>query len=461
MNKKIIARIGSILLMLSLMVSSLMGCSGKETKDLSWTKDAVIYEVNVRQYTEEGTFQAFSENLEELKEAGVNVLWFMPIHPISETNRSGVLGSYYSVTDYREINPEFGTAEDFKALVDKAHTMGFKVMLDWVANHTGWDCAWIDEHPEWYTQDENGNIVSPPGMGWPDVADLNYDNPEMRQEMIACMKYWVEEYDIDGFRCDYAGGVPIDFWEEARRELEKEKPLYMLAEDNTTPSLLNEAFDFNYNFKLYEAMVGVAKGTKKANTLKLYIPQNYPEGTYALNFLDNHDKNAYERTIAEAFGTEALPAFFAFIYTIPGVPLIYSGDEIGLDHKIAFMEKDAIQWESTGLDYRPLLGKLAQIRTDNAALHTGEYGGEIEFYEIENKNVLGYCRSVEENTITCLINFSEEEQAVDVSNLLEEREVVLLHGVGGQTPQYEEIPIEEMNLSGEITLQPWEYFVLK
>lgn len=461
MNKKIIMRIGSTVLMFSLIVSSLLGCARRETTDLSWTKDAVIYEVNVRQYTEEGTFDAFSENLEELKEAGVNVLWFMPIHPISETKRSGVLGSYYSVTDYREINPEFGTLEDFKELVDKAHAMGFKIMLDWVANHTGWDCAWIEEHPEWYTQDENGNIVSPPGMGWPDVADLNYDNMEMRKEMIACMKYWVEEYDIDGFRCDYAGGVPVDFWEEARVELEKVKPLYMLAENDTATSLLNEAFDFNYNFKLYEAMVVVAKGVKKATTLKLYIPQNYPEGTYTLNFLDNHDKNSYERTIAEAFGTEALPAFFTFIYTIPGVPLIYTGDEIGLDHNIAFMEKDTIQWDSTGLDYRPLLGKLAQIRTNNAALHTGEYGGEIEFYELENKNVLGYYRSVEGNTITCLINFSEEEQVVDISNLLEKSEIVLLHGVGGQTPQYEEMSMEGMNLSGEVTLQPWEYFVLK
>lgn len=181
-----------------------------------WTKDAVIYEVNVRQYTEEGTFQAFSDHLQELRDMGITTLWFMPIHPISETKRSGVLGSYYSITDYCAVNPEFGTAEDFGALVEKAHDMDFHVMLDWVANHTGWDCAWITEHPDWYTLDEQGSIISPEGMGWPDVADLNYDNSEMRAEMIRCMKYWVEEYDIDGFRCDFAGGVPLDFWEEAR-----------------------------------------------------------------------------------------------------------------------------------------------------------------------------------------------------------------------------------------------------
>lgn len=284
-----------------------------------WTRDAVIYEVNVRQYTPEGTFNAFAEHLEELKDMGINTLWFMPIHPISKTLRSGTLGSYYAATDYREVNPEFGMAEDFKALVDWAHEMGFKVMLDWVDNHTGWDSPWIAGHPDWYIQDESGNIISPLGMGWPDVADLNFDNADMRAEMIACMKYWIEEYDIDGYRCDHAGGVPVDFWEEARAELEAVKPMFMLAEDDASVSLLTSAFDFNYNLKLYDTLVAVAKDAKRANSVKYYIPESYPDGTYTLNYLDNHDKNSYDNTIMSAFGADTIPAMFSLIYTIPGV----------------------------------------------------------------------------------------------------------------------------------------------
>ena len=179
-----------------------------------WAGNAIIYEVNIRQYTEEGTFEAFSEHLERLKDMGINTLWFMPIHPISEEKRLGSLGSYYSIADYKAVNPEFGTMEDFVALVEKAHSMGFKVMMDWVANHTGWDHVWM-ENKDWYLLDADGNVVSPPGMGWDDVAQLNYENTDMRKAMIDAMQFWIDEADIDGFRCDYASGVPRDFWEEA------------------------------------------------------------------------------------------------------------------------------------------------------------------------------------------------------------------------------------------------------
>lgn len=425
-----------------------------------WTKDAVIYEVNVRQYTEEGTFAAFSEHLQVLKDMGVNTLWFMPIHPISETKRSGVLGSYYSITDYREVNPEFGTKEDFKALVDKAHEMGFKVMMDWVANHTGWDCAWIEEHPEWYTQDESGNIISPANMGWPDVADLNYDNQEMRAEMISCMKFWVEEFDIDGFRCDFATGVPIDFWETARKELEQIKPLSMLAEDNLTKDLLNSAFDFNYNWNLYDTLLAVAKDAKRANLIKLYIPEDFPDGTYTLNFLDNHDKNSYDRTIYEGFGEDTLPAMFSLIYTIPGTPLIYTGDEIALNHKIAFMEKDTIDWNSSELSYRELLAELGGIRSQNAALYTGNYGGDINYYDIDNKNVFAFYREKDGNVVKCLFNLSKREQTIDVTEVFDETETVLLYGQGGETLKMEDYAITEDNLDGEITLKPWEFWIV-
>ena len=426
----------------------------------AWTKDAIIYEVNVRQYTPEGTFNAFAEHLQEIKDLGINTLWFMPIHPISVTNRSGTLGSYYSVTDYREVNPEFGTSDDFKALVDQAHEMGFKVMLDWVANHTGWDCPWIEEHPEWYTQDASGNIISPEGFNWPDVADLNFDNAEMRAEMIACMKYWVEEFDIDGFRCDHATGVPVDFWEAARVEIESVKPVYMLAEDDKSLSLLNSAFDFNYNLALYDALMGIARDSKKANVIKFYIPENYPDGTYTLNFLDNHDKNSYEHTIMEGFGKDAIPAMFTLIYTLPGAPLIYTGDEIGLDHYIAFMEKDTIDWNSSDVSYRELLAELAAIKTGEAALHNGNYGGPIEYVDLDNKNIIAFNRIKDDSKVVCLFNLSKREQTVDITGLFDGCDTVFLYGQGADTLMLEDSAVENAGLSGELTLQPWEFWVV-
>ena len=425
-----------------------------------WAKDAVIYEVNVRQYTQEGTFNAFSEHLQTLKDMGINTLWFMPIHPISETKRAGTLGSYYSITDYCAVNPEFGTAEDFKALVDKAHDMGFKIMLDWVANHTGWDCAWIDEHPDWYTQNEAGGIISPEGMGWPDVADLNYDNMDMRAEMIECMKYWVQEYDIDGFRCDYATGVPVDFWETARKEVETIKPVFMLAEDNLKEDLLVEAFDMNYNWSLYDSLVEVAKDAKKANVLKYYIPDDYPDGSFTLNFMDNHDKNAYDRTIMEGFGADTLPCMFSFLYTIPGVPLIYSGDEIGLDYAIAFMEKDPIDWGSSDYDYRELLGELSAIRSQNPALYCGNYGGDINYYDVDNKNVFAFYREKDGNIVKCIFNLCKREQTIDLSEIIEGTETVLLHAESADNITMADYAVSEENIDGEVTIQPWEFWIL-
>lgn len=425
---------------------------------VDWSADAVVYEVNIRQYTQEGTFEAFSQHLQTLKDMGVNTLWLMPIHPISETKRVGTLGSYYSITDYREVNPEFGTKEDFRKLVDQAHEMGFYIMLDWVANHTGWDCAWIQDHPDWYTKDENGNITDPPGMGWKDVADLNFDNPEMRKEMIACMKYWVEEFDIDGFRCDHASGVPVDFWEEARRELETVKPLLMLAEDNAVISLLEYAFDFNYNWNLYDTLVAVAQGRKNASTIKYYIPDNYPDGTYTLNFLDNHDKNSYEYTILGGFGADALPAMFTLLYTIPGTPLIYSGDEIGLDHNIAFMDRDPIDWESSDISYRPLLTELAEIRSENPALHSGNFGGQIHYYDI-SRSIFAFYREKDGNVIKCLINMGKHPLTVDVTGMFDETEQVLVHGQGTAVLDTEDFPITEAALEGEVTIQPWEFWI--
>lgn len=423
---------------------------------VDWAKDAVIYEVNVRQYTREGTFAAFGEHLQTLKDMGINTLWFMPIHPISLTKRSGPLGSYYSATDYRKVNPEFGTAEDFKALVEQAHSMGFHVMLDWVANHTGWDSAWIKEHPDWYTQDESGNVISPAAYNWPDVADLNYDNMDMRQEMIACMKYWVEEFDVDGFRCDFAYGVPQDFWEAARRELETVKPVLMLAEDDMNVHLLDSAFDMNYNLGLYNTLVAVAHDAKTADKIKLYIPSSFPDGTYTLNFLDNHDMNSYERTIMEGIGRDALPSMFSLIYTLPGTPMVYTGNEIGYDHAIAFMSKDTINWGASDVDYRSLLAELSAIRSSNPALFSGNYGGPMEYADMGKKNVFAFTREMDGSKVICLFNLTKRESEVDLTGFFEGG-TALLHGIGADVLEMEDQPI---TLDGTVTLQPWEFYII-
>ncbi len=438
------------------------GCSfkGQEpdptvSKAPKWVESAVLYEVNLRQYTPSGTINEFSEHLEELKDMGVNTLWFMPVHPISVTNRSGKLGSYYSVNDYRDVNPEFGTREDFKAMVDKAHKMGFHVILDWVANHTGWDNAWITEHPDWYTQ-KDGKIISPEGMGWPDVADLNYDNQDMRKEMIESMKYWVKEYDIDGFRCDYAAGVPADFWNEARYELSKVKEIYMLEEDlgGQAKDNLAYAFDSNYATKVYETLMAVGKDAKSADRIKLYIPAA-DNNTFPMYYLDNHDVNSYDRTIAEAFSPEVLPSMYSVVFTMPGVPMIYSGDEIAYDKAIAFMEKDTIDWHRTDSDYRELLRDLAQLKKSHPALYSDNTGEGFEILDTGDKKIFAYKRVAGKDEVICIFNLSKREQEdVELMSFLPSDGKVLFSGKEGSYDTEGELP------GAAHTFAPWEFYII-
>ena len=314
-----------------------------------WVKNAVIYEVNTRQYTKQGTFKAFSEHLSRLKELGVDILWFMPIHPIGLEKRKvpeGMktsLGSYYSVQDYKAVNPEFGTEADFKSLVGQAHKMGFKVIIDWVANHTAWDNKWITEHPDWYKQDSTGNIMS--AFDWTDVAKLNYDNKEMRKAMIESMKYWIVNCDIDGFRCDVAGEVPADFWEDARAELQKTKPLFMLAENEDKPELYKKAFDAAYGWNMCNGIFSnIAKGKDSLQSivrLQQKIDSTLTEGSFKMNFTTNHDENSWNGTTREKYG-DGEKAFAVLSYTLPGMPLVYSGQEAGLNKRLQFFIKDTI-----------------------------------------------------------------------------------------------------------------------
>lgn len=373
-----------------------------------WTKNAVIYEVNIRQYTPEGTFKAFETHLPRLKELGVDVLWLMPIHPISEKNRKGSLGSYYSVKDYKAVNPEFGTMDDFKALVNKAHEMGFKVIIDWVANHTGWDNQWIVDHKDWYTQDSLGNVI-PPNPDWSDIADLNFDSQPMRRAMIDAMDFWVRETNIDGFRCDVAWGVPQDFWEAATASLDSIKQVYMLAEDEDHPGLLEKAFESNYAWKLHHIVNEVAQGKKTAADIQKYYTDSvsrYAKGSFPMQFITNHDENSWAGSEYERMG-EAVKTLATLTFTIEGIPLIYSGQEAGLKKRLLFFEKDTINWSN--LEMQKFYQSLVSLKKSNAALWNGVTGGPKKFVETSApQQVLAFTREKDGNQVLAIFNLSAQ-----------------------------------------------------
>ena len=372
----------------------------------AWAKDATIYEVNTRQYTPEGTFQAFAQHLPRLRKMGVDILWFMPLQPIGVKERKGTLGSYYSISDYTATNPEFGTMEDFKQLVDQCHALGFKVVLDWVANHTSRDHPWTTQHPDWYNHEPDGTIVAP--SGWTDVADLNYDNPDMRRAMIDAMKFWIREVDLDGFRCDVAGSVPVDFWNRARKELEAVKPVWMLAENEDQPWLMNEAFNANYGWSFHHTMNDIASGKVSADCIYGYfqkIDDTCPKGAYPMQFITNHDENSWNGTISERLG-EGHKAFATLSFTVPGMPLIYSGQEANNKKRLEFFEKDPIDWSDLSLvDFYTQLNLL---KAENPALWNGEDGSRLEAIANDQpQSVVSFRRKKGNNEVVVLINLSD------------------------------------------------------
>ena len=384
--------------------------------------NAVIYEVNIRQYTEEGTFDAFREHLPRLKDLGVDILWLMPIQPISQANRKGTLGSPYSVADYYGINPEFGNEQDFRELVEAAHKQGMRIILDWVANHTGWDNPWITEHPDWYTQDDKGNIVIPPGTDWTDVADLNYSNWEMRLAMIDAMKYWVEEFDIDGYRADVAHSVPVDFWNDASGALHEVKDVFMLAEDGGDLALLKSAFDTNYAWPLKDLFNRLGKNNADAGDFRRNLKSTayqYKDGLYQMVFITNHDENSWNGTEFERLG-ENVRNMAVLSFTVPGMPLIYSGQEIGLDRRLEFFEKDPISWpakEQWGQsEWEQFYKKLVQLKTNNPGIWTAGAGGNLKPLHFDNTDVIAFSRStgatksLAANDVIVVMNLADSEQ---------------------------------------------------
>ena len=339
-----------------------------------WSKNANIYEVNIRQYSEEGTFKAFQEDLPRLKEMGVKILWLMPIHPIGKINRKETeesRGSYYSVADYKKVNPNFGTEEDFRNLVEAAHEQGFKLIIDWVANHSAWDNPWT-ENKDWYELTEDGNFMPPRGTDWSDVIQLNYESEEMRAAMLDALEFWVREFDIDGYRCDVAGMVPTDFWENARVELDKIKPVFMLAEDGE-PELLHKAFDMNYAWEYAHVIREIAKGEQTFEDLDSLFERDskrFPDNAYRMYFTSNHDENSWNGTDPEMYG-DNFENFAVLSATVKGMPLIYNGQESDLDKRLEFFEKDEIEWKN--YMYADFYKMLLTLNTENGALGNGDF----------------------------------------------------------------------------------------
>jgi glycosidase len=409
---------------------------------------STIYEVNIRQFTPEGTISEFSDHLPRLKELGVDVLWLMPIHPISETNRKGTLGSYYAPKDYESVNPEFGTIDDFKNLLNKAHEMGFYLILDWVPNHTGRDHPWITEHPEYYVRDENGEVtyesMSPEDVWW-DTALLDNSNPDTRKAMIDAMRFWVE-LGVDGFRLDHGCGdkIPLYLWEEARAELDPIRDLFWLAECGHETFIL----DGSYADQFEVVMRNVATGEKPGNALMQWIEEDmfkYGRTAYRMTYTSNHDLNSWVGTTFERFG-EGHKAFSALVFTAYGFPLILSGQEVGLSKRLEFFERDPIDWTDS-LDLQPFYKSLVSLKKENPAIWAGDTGG-FPITIVDNENVVAFVREVEGNSVIGIFNLSKETQTVEINN----------DRVFGSYSDYFTGRAYEIN-SQTLTLKPWEYLV--
>jgi glycosidase len=418
-------------LLITATLALLTACSTQPNSDSpqpeNYLQNAVIYEVNTRQFTPEGSFKALEEQLPRLQDLGVDILWLMPIQPISKLNRKGILGSPYSVADYYGVNPELGTPQDFQDLVDAAHNLGLKVIIDWVANHSGWDNPWISQHPDWYTKDSAGDITIPIGTDWSDVADFNYDNQDLRNEMAKAMAFWVSEYDVDGFRADVAHSVPVEFWEQARTTIEQVKPVFMIAEDGGNLALLRNAFDTNYAWGMMGLFNDLGKERDNASKFRLFLKSSafeYTEGLYQMVFTDNHDENSWNGTVFERMG-DNVKNMAVLSFTIPGIPLIYGGQEIGLDRRLAFFEKDNIGFPEKQLwgtsDWEIFYKTLIDLRTNNPALWSAGAGGALKPLHYDNSDVIAFSRTVPatkdsaENTVLVLVNISKDPESQEIN----------------------------------------------
>ena len=426
-------------------------CNAVHTK---WAYDATIYELNTRQATEEGTFAAAEALLPEIKESGVDIIWIMPIQQIGVLERKGTLGSYYAITDYCQFNPEFGTRADFEHFLTKAHELGLKVILDWVANHTAPDSEWTKKDG-WHYRDSLGNLMVQ--YDWTDISKLNYDNQDMRAAMKQAMHWWMDTIGIDGFRCDVAGEVPTDFWNDVMAEIRVKHPdMFTLAEDeNEAQDLTESAFDMYYGWTLHHLMNGVAQGKNTVEDLWGYfakVDTTIRKEAIRMNFTSNHDENSWNGTEFERMG-DATDLFAAFTYVVPGMPMIYTGQMSGNHHRLEFFEKDVID-RVENAPQKALYKGLNDLRANNPALWSNEKGADMVRLTADNDKVFACVRTKScpkhgDNTVIAIMNMSAEPQTVtlDLTNLEGEYNCLC-----GKTMT--------MEANQTIELTPWKYIIL-
>lgn len=383
-----------------------------EIANAGWTADAVLYQLNTRQFTPEGTFKAAQAQLPRLAGMGVDIIWLMPIHPIGEANRKGSLGSPYAVRDYRAVNPELGTEAEFRAFVAEAHRLGLKVILDWVANHSATDNPLTLSHPEWYTRTPEGALTSPAGTDWSDVADFDYAQPGLRRYMTESLVYWVREYGVDGYRADVAGYVPTDFWETARAELDKVKPVFLLAEWEQR-DLHARAFDATYGWGWKEAMQRLVKSGEGAGPIRGYYAgqsETWPRAAMRMVYTENHDQNSWDGVAATIYGP-AYETAIALSFVGPGLPLIYNGQEADNDRQLAFFERDPILWRKG--KHAALFAKLIALKTANPALHNGRFGAPmIEVPTSASADVFAFTRGEAGARVFAVFNLSPRAHSI-------------------------------------------------
>lgn len=411
-----------------------------------WIKQSNVYEVNLRQYTPEGTFKAFVAHLPRLKQMGVEILWFMPVTPISKTDRKGTLGSYYAVADYKAINPEFGTMDDFKQLVQQAQDSGFKVIVDWVANHTGADHPWLTRHPDFYSRDSTSKARY--AFDWSDTRDLNYDNRELRDSMVEAMRYWLQETGIDGFRCDVAGEVPADFWKDCMQQLRKVKKVFMLAEADKG-ELHRAGFDASYPWDMFQTMKKVAAGERNAlslDTVLMRQDSTFPAGAIRLYFTSNHDENSWNKSDFGTFPGLKHAPFAVLTQTMRGsLPLIYSGQEEPVLRAIPFFEKDNMGFKKYAR--APFYTTLLNMRKRNPALATDAAFRKVSVGD--DKALYAYVREKGNNKILVILNLSNQEQTITIKDpSLTGAPMNLFLGAK-----------EPFTLNHSFNMEPWGYIV--
>ena len=406
--------------------------------------DVVMYQVNPRVFAPSNSLQAVTARLDTIQDLGVNVLWIMPIYPIGEVKSKN---SPYSVKDYKAVAPEYGTIDDLRTLVEESHNRGMGVILDWVANHTAWDNVWLTEHPEWYTHDSAGNIIYPPGTDWTDVADLNYDNREMRDAMIDAMRFWVDSIGIDGFRCDVADQVPVDFWSECIKTLRSAaspRNLIMLAE-GANPENFSAGFDMNYAWEYMRAIADVMKGEKvgKLIAADAHEYDNLDRGKYKLRFTTNHDEATKASPITLYGGVRASMAAFVATTMLHGGMLVYGSQEVGYPETINFFHYVPVNW-SANPEIRNEYKKLISIYNEHPSLRSS---GKVTPCDDDENNVLCVDRVLNNDNVLVVVNVRNAETAFDLPPMWANRTVTnLMNG-------------EEVTLVPRIILKPYQYLL--